>query len=209
MTIVHTPRVIASVVRGLRNRSQSHQQHVGLTPSNPHKYQSRVGVFDIDYLGHLNNAAFLSHAEYARWEMTAANGLLQAMYNSDTHFMVTSSSCRYRAQVRPLFKRFEVHSVVGGMDDKNLWIYQTFRYPNKGDDRVRAQILVKGVTARKGKVVDPREFLVQEAGFDPAIIESLSRPCDIASIEDMITQFEELEESYRHSARLDDEKRSD
>jgi hypothetical protein len=121
MTIVHTPRVIASVVRGLRQRSQEHIG--GLTPSNPHKYQSRVGLFDIDYLGHLNNAAFLTHAEYARWEMTAANGLLQAMYNSDTHFMVTSASCRYRAQVRPLFKKFEVHSAVGGIDDKSLWMY--------------------------------------------------------------------------------------
>jgi hypothetical protein len=66
---------------------------------------------------------------------------------------------------------------------------------------------VKGVIARKGKVVDPREFLVEEAGFDPAIIESLSRPGNVASIDDMITHFEALEESYRSSASLDDEQR--
>jgi acyl-CoA thioesterase FadM len=82
-----------------------------------------VGVFDVDYLGHMNNAAFLSHAEYARWEMTAANGLVQAMYKTNTHYMVSSVSCRYRAEVRPLFRKFEVQSMVGGMDEKNIWMY--------------------------------------------------------------------------------------
>jgi acyl-CoA thioesterase FadM len=121
MTFIHTPRVIASLVRGLRQRSSSNID--GIVPGKPHKYHARVGVFDVDYLGHMNNAAFLSHAEYARWEMTAANGLVQAMYKTNTHFMVSSASCRYRAEVRPLFRKFEVQSMVGGMDEKNIWMY--------------------------------------------------------------------------------------
>ena len=39
--------------------------------SNPHIYESKCGIFDIDIFGHMNNAAYLNHAEYARWELTA------------------------------------------------------------------------------------------------------------------------------------------
>ena len=120
MTLIHTPRVIASLVKGLSQRSSS--RTVSVVPGNPHKYHARVGLFDVDYLGHLNNAAFLSHAEYARWEMTAANGLLTSMYNTKTDYMVSSVSCRFRAQVRPLFRKFQVQSMVGGMDDRHIWM---------------------------------------------------------------------------------------
>jgi acyl-CoA thioesterase FadM len=71
----------------------------------------------------MNNAAFLSHAEYARWEMTTANGLLTSMYKTKTNYMVSSVSCRYRAELRPLFRKFEVQSMVSGMDEKHIWMY--------------------------------------------------------------------------------------
>ena len=120
MAIIHTPRVLASLAKGLLQKSSS--QHVGIVANNPHVYTARVGLFDVDYLGHLNNSAFLSHAEYARWEMTSSNGILPAMYNTSTDFMVSSASVRYRAQVRPLFRKFEVQSQVAGVDDKHIWM---------------------------------------------------------------------------------------
>ena len=119
MTIIHSPRVIASIVRGLREQSSSN--NVGIVSH--HKYNARVGLFDVDYLGHLNNAAFLNHAEYARWQMTASNKILPVMYKTKTNFMVSSASCRYRAQVRPLFRKFQVQSIIAGLDDKNFWMY--------------------------------------------------------------------------------------
>jgi hypothetical protein len=255
MTIIHTPRVISSLLRGLRQQSSSKNAGIG----NPHKYHARVGVFDVDYLGHMNNAAFLSHAEYARWEMTAANSMLQAMYKTNTHFMVSSASCRYRAEVRPLFRSFEVQSIIGGLDDKNLWLcvlfyfkvccfgdgylflhlyiifliflmsllfcfdaplilnqslnnssvsYQTFRYPKEGNDRVRAQVVIKGVAVRDRKVIDPRVFLKEQVGVEPELVDALSRPSANASMEDLIAQFEDLESSYRNAAALDDDQRT-
>lgn len=205
MTLIHTPRVIASLVKGLRQQSSS--KNVGISAGNPHKYSARIGLFDIDYLGHMNNAAFLSHAEYARWEMTAANGLLTSMYKTNTNYMVSSVSCRYRAQLRPLLRKFQVQSMVSGMDDKHIWIYQTFRIPEEGNDRVRAQVLVKGVTVRgTGTVIDPREFLINDVGYDPELVDSLSRPSADTSMEDLISHFEELDASYRKAAALDDER---
>jgi hypothetical protein len=84
--------------------------------------------------------------------------------------------------------------------------YQTFRLPEDGNDRIRAQVLVKGVTVRGRKVVDPRPFLIEEVGIDPELVDSLSRPSVDSSMEDLISQFEELDTSYREAASLDDQR---
>jgi hypothetical protein len=86
-----------------------------------------------------------------------------------------------------------------------IYRYQTFRYPQDGNDRVRAQVLVKGVTVRDRKVIDPRSFLIEHVGIDPESVESLSRPNTDQSMEEMITHFEELDMSFRSSAALDDD----
>lgn len=119
--IIHSPRVIVSIAKGLRSRSPD-SKFVGFLPGNPHIYTARAGLFDVDYLGHMNNASSLTHAEYARWEMTAANGALEAMYKTNTHFMVASSAIRFRRQVRPIFRKFEVQSVLGGIDNRHFWM---------------------------------------------------------------------------------------
>lgn len=125
MGIVHTPRVIATIAKGMmrQSKSSSKESTTRLGVVDPYKYYARAGLFDVDYLGHLNNAAYFSHAEYARWEMSAVNGWLPAMMKNNAHYYLTSASCRYRAEIRPLFRKFEIQTVVAGMDDKNLWMY--------------------------------------------------------------------------------------
>jgi acyl-CoA thioesterase FadM len=121
--IIHSPRVIASIVKGLWKRSPENK-YIGFLPGNPpHVYTARAGLFDVDYLGHMNNASSLTHAEYARWEMTATNGALQTMYNTNTHFMVASTAIRFRRQVRPIFRTFQVQTTLGGIDERNFWMY--------------------------------------------------------------------------------------
>jgi acyl-CoA thioesterase FadM len=119
MGIVHTPRVIASVAKGLLRKSPN--KLVGLGPDNPHIYHARVGLFDVDYLGHLNNAAYLSHAEYARWEFVAENGLVQTMFKHNTHFLVAGLAIRYRREVRPLFRKFEVQTYFAGINERHIY----------------------------------------------------------------------------------------
>lgn len=71
MGLVHTPRVIFTIAKGLltgkgklsRNIPTNSVLGVG---DNFHSYQARAGVFDVDYLGHMNNASFLAHCEMAR-----------------------------------------------------------------------------------------------------------------------------------------------
>jgi acyl-CoA thioesterase FadM len=119
MGLIHTPRTIAAIARGLW---KPEMKGVGFHPSIPHIYESRVGVLDADYMGHMNNASTLTHAELARWEMTATSGALNTMYRTNTHFMVASSAVRYRREVRPIFRKFQIETVVGGIDDRNIWM---------------------------------------------------------------------------------------
>eukprot|EP00934_Nitzschia_sp_Nitz4_P006589 Nitzschia sp. Nitz4//scaffold161_size51353//12235//12964//NITZ4_006942-RA/size51353-processed-gene-0.57-mRNA-1//1//CDS//3329537891//6579//frame0 len=201
MGLIHTPRVLFSVARGLMNQTPI-DKAVGF--SVPHKYTARVGLFDVDYMGHMNNAAYLSHAEYARWDMTSSNGLLQTFFKSNTHFVVTSVATRYRAEVRPIFRKFEIESFICAMDDKNMWISHNFRHAAEGDRRVRAQILTKGAALRNGKVIDLREFLRDKTDLDPAVIESMDRPHHDPELEAMITHLNDLDDSQRVMAARDD-----
>jgi hypothetical protein len=85
MGLIHTPRTIYSILNGVYKRQLYFRQHpsipqpspssplisptpsssttakptnpitIAFNPSNPHIYQARLGLLDIDYLGHMNN----------------------------------------------------------------------------------------------------------------------------------------------------------
>jgi len=76
----------------------------------------------------LNNAAYLYHAEYARWAMCTENGWIHAMVKSHSHFIASSISCRYRAEIRPIFRKFEIETKLVSIDEKNLWLYVVCTY---------------------------------------------------------------------------------
>jgi hypothetical protein len=120
MGLVHVPRVIASVAKGFYRKGID--KSVGFGLDNPHIYQARAGLFDVDSFGHVNNAAYLTHAELARWEHSASNGLLNQMYNHGVGFYAVSTAVRYRRQIRPVFRKFQVDTTIAGIDDRNLWV---------------------------------------------------------------------------------------
>lgn len=207
MGLVHTPRVLFSLVKGLVKRRMYPEPNVGLGDV-PHIYSARAGLFDVDYLGHLNNAAYLNHAELARWEMTAYNGLLTAMMKNNVAFMVAGSVVRYRREIRPIFCRFQIETTVAGLDDtNNIWIMQNFRYPAKGQDRVLAQVLIRGIAVQDRKVIDPRHLFVNLCGMDKNIVDKLIMPnVSNEAIEILLEKYADLEDQFRQVAALDDEK---
>jgi len=200
MGLVHMPRVIASVAKGMyRGRQQGASGFV----KGPHIYTAHAGIFDVDYLGHMNNASYLNHAEYARWEWTAETGMLRTFFEKKSEFIVTSAAVRYRREVKPLFRKFEVHTSLCGVNDRTFSIYQTFRYPGTGGvNKIRAQVLISGVIRRGRKLVNPKEFLIEEAGADPEDLDALGEG-DL-SMEDVFLKNSELEELLKESAAADD-----
>jgi acyl-CoA thioesterase FadM len=211
MGLIHTPRTIAALLKGYARtrtlpKDQLQSKSVGIGPDNPYIYKARAGLFDVDYLGHMNNAAFLTHAELARWELTAVNGLLPVMMRDKVNFFVTAAAVRYRQQIRPVFKKFHVDTYMAGIDDKSFWFMQTFRYPD-ADQRARGHVVIKGSPVKDGKVIDARDFLKHNLGVDEDVVDSISLP-DIGdkSMEAFMDHFTAMEESLRKIASLDDKK---
>jgi acyl-CoA thioesterase FadM len=208
MGLVHTPRVIASIAKGLWKKRSTTTAADGLS-HHPHQYYARAGLFDVDYLGHLNNAAYLNHAELARWEMTAGTGLLQAMVKNKVVFLVAGCAIRYRAEIRPIWRQFQVDTSVVGLDPQSMWITHNFRYP--GDNqRVRAQMVIRGVAVQAKTVLDPREFFQNAVGADQATMDKLTtfplkNESESNVIEELLAHYVALEDSFRKVAAVDDE----
>jgi acyl-CoA thioesterase FadM len=209
MGLTHTPRVIAAIARGFLRRRSATEKAIkeggGIGPQHPHTYQARAGLLDVDYLGHLNNAAYLSHAELARWELTAYNGLMSHMFHDKVNYLVSSSAIRYRREIRPIFRKFQIDTFVSGLSEKHIWFSQNFRYPIEGCNRVRAQMVLKGVAVQNRKILDPRVYF-KTLGYDSDLVDQLSIPnADEADLTDkMFEQFEAFEESLRKVAAVDD-----
>ena len=83
--------------------------------------------------------------------------------------------------------------------------YHSFRHAAEGDDRVRAQLLVKGMIIENRKSIDPREYLEKKVGVtDLSVLDSLNRPNSDESLEDMMVAFEALDGAQRQIAAQQD-----
>jgi len=209
MVLIHAPRMFYSIAKGLiRRRGNPEASLSGMGPHHPHIYYGRAGLLDVDYLGHMNNAQYLSHAELARWDMTAFNGLLSTLHSHGVHFVVSGTCIRYRRQIRPVLRKFQIDSYVAGMDSENIWIYQKFRYPIEGNDRVRCQVLVQAAAIKGRQVLDPCLFFKETVGLDAQLVDSLTLPnVAEATVEGMLEHYDALEHAMRMEASDDDDRR--
>jgi acyl-CoA thioesterase FadM len=135
----------------------------------------------------MNNAAFLSHAEYARTQMCAENGILEACIRYKAGFVITSSTLRFRQQLGPFGQAFQVETSLVGLDERNAWLLQNFRktkHKNKDggqqqqqlQQRCLSQVLVQTSLVERGKVVDPRSWLVEKAHIHANVVDSVNLP---------------------------------
>jgi acyl-CoA thioesterase FadM len=214
MGVVHIPRTIAAIVRGMTKRrlsplSDNEKSLVGVGLNNPpHIYSSRAGLFDVDLMFHMNNASYLTHAELARWEWTAFGGTLAESMRSSSPFIVSASFIRFRREVPPL-KKFDIETRLVNIDDRHLWVYQTFHH-NKGSERgkILAQVFTQGVVTNNGKVINPHLFL-EKAMIDAkdALDDLSATSTDFGSIfDEKSDRFLQMEEVLRRSANLYDDK---
>jgi len=204
MGIFHVPRVAASITRGYMQRGK--QTHV-LGIRDPHVYKARAGI--LDYFMHLNNASFLSHAELARWEMTASTGLFSSQIQ--TALLVVSCAVRYRQEISPLFRQFQVDTTLATIDDRSMWFVHHFRYPEVGNDRTRAQVIVRCIPLTRGKAREPRQLLLEHSDYDKSEIESVHKQGRHEEHESLhlavLDRYSDLETAVRDMSVSDDESR--
>jgi acyl-CoA thioesterase FadM len=150
--VLMIPRAAAALVRGYV-RSGSAVPGLGVTT--PHVAQARCGLLDVDIFMHMNNAAFFSHCELARWQLIAEVGAIPWIQRNKAVFLVGSTVTRFRREVRPL-QAFEVHTQVLGWDERSLVFEHNFRL--SADSPPLSQTLCRAVVKSKGKTVAPEDF---------------------------------------------------
>jgi acyl-CoA thioesterase FadM len=211
MGLIHTPRTLVAIGKGLLKRGAPNASQVGFGET-PHVYTGRAGLLDLDYLGHMNNAAYLTHAELSRWQMTAQNGMLQKGFRHNCYFIVTSNTIRYRKEIR--FGRFTIETSFMGMDDRTLWGVHNFYVPETNTaktiasgskKRIRAQVLVKAAVLQGKTVMKPRDFLSNVLQMDQDLIDKQLAFYGDESFLEMVRNYDALEDSMRSAAAQTEE----
>jgi len=108
----------------------------------------RVGLFDADMFGELNNARYLTFAELARWDYTMRVGFVGIMRQKKWGLTVGGVSLRYRRRI-PLFGKFSVSAELVCHDGR--WFYFLQEFHSRG--RICASVLMKvGAVSKQGLV---------------------------------------------------------
>lgn len=215
-TNTNTDTPVTLPFAGIAPRGNKNDDNNSGITNNAHVYKSNLNVFfDADYLGHMNNASYLTHAEYARWEWTAENGTLQTMYGKGIHFVVTNTAVRFRREISLRERAFEIHTNLHAIDDRHLWMHHAFRSPTKNEriGRIMAQVWVQAVAVQNRKVVLP-STLLETIGVSDEVIDSLlwKEDDDENYIDDgydsmsFFKHFKDLDIAFRKEAAVDDER---
>ena len=57
--------------------------------------------------------------------------MIEAMYQSNVHYVVGSTIVRYRKEIRPLYKQFYIESYISSLNNRSMYILHNFRTKGK------------------------------------------------------------------------------
>lgn len=141
--------IIRSLIINQRNKSKGIQS---LPFMSAIKRSFRVGLADIDFNMHINNARYMVFMERARWDHPVQTGTWDIMFKEKLNFIVAGIEMGYIREIR-LGKKFDVESRYLGWDDKYLYLEQRF----VADGKIHAYGLVKAVFLQRGKMTPPEQ----------------------------------------------------
>jgi len=132
----------------------------------------RVGLGDIDFNLHLNNARYLSFMDYGRVHLTAATGILTPVLIEKWTPLVGSLSITYRRSLG-LWAPFTLTTRVVCWDDKWFYMEQVFR----SREGLAAIAWVKGLFRAKDGNVAPQRIvdIVAPGTVSPPVPEVLEQ----------------------------------
>ena len=190
MVLIHLSRVVPTLFRGAVLKPQA-----GAGVTAPHVYTARANpLLDIDQFLHMNNAAYATHFECARWEMGASSGMLSKLARMQGAFVVASMTLRFRKEVRPM-QSFEIHSSVIAADERQVFIKQVLQEPNA--DRIMAGSLCRAVFRKGRESIPPMDVLRAVSSGVDADMDELEKSMAsavtaerdaLAAIEDALTR---------------------
>lgn len=111
----------------------------------------RVGIFDVDIFGELNNARHLTMMELGRWDYSQRIGFYSLMRRKKWAVVVGGASVRYRRRL-PFWTRYKLSTRMLCHDGR--WFY--FLQETKQKNQICSSALVKaGVSTRRGLIDAP------------------------------------------------------
>lgn len=113
----------------------------------------RVGLTDIDFNMHINNARYMVFMERARWDHPVQTNTWDVMLKEKLNFIVAGIEMGYIREIR-LGKKFEVETHYLGWDEKYFYLEQRFI----ADEKIHAYGLVKAVFLQQGKKSEPNKI---------------------------------------------------
>ena len=164
--VLMIPRAAAALFQGYLRSGAKSTAGVGL--ATPHVRRTRCGILDLDIFMHMNNAAYFSHCELARWQIIAEVGLIDWVRRNRIVFLVGNTVTRFRKEVPPLTP-FEVHTQILGWDDKALVFEHKFKL--NADSPPLSSTLCRALLKSGKRVVGPEEMF-HAMGMPPELVEA-------------------------------------
>jgi len=152
--------ILRSVVLNMRNKRNKGFQSLPFTQAVKRSF--RVGLRDIDFNMHINNARYMVFMERARWDHPVQTGTWDIMLKEKLNFIVAGIEMGYIREIR-LAKKFHVESRYLGWDEKYFYLEQRFVAGGK----IHAYGMVKAVFLQHGKMAAP-EKVAQLLGITQA-----------------------------------------
>jgi YbgC/YbaW family acyl-CoA thioester hydrolase len=120
----------------------------------------RVTLTDLDPLRHVNNGKYLSLLDLGRLELLLRSGAWQVYGERGWYSVVAAQTITYKRSLT-LGQRFELRSRVLGVDERAVYLEQTF--VRRGDVVARAVVQARFLR-RTGGSVPPDEVLAATGG---------------------------------------------
>ena len=122
----------------------------------------RVVTTDLDTVGHMNNGRYLTLLDLGRLDLMVRSGFWQRCRDRGWFPVVAGQTITYWKDLT-LGQSFDVHTRVAGVDERWVYLEQTFR---RGDV-VHARALIRACFVERGRGRVPTAELDEELGGFP------------------------------------------
>lgn len=114
----------------------------------------RVGITDIDFNFHMNNAKYLNKMEMGRWIESYENGLLPILKKEKVLFFVAAIEITFLKEMK-VFEKYQVETTMVGADEKYIYMEQMLRVR----DKLCAHAIFKVAMLKGGKIFFPEKLM--------------------------------------------------
>jgi acyl-CoA thioesterase FadM len=142
--------ILRSIVLNKRNKTSKTFQAKPFMSAIKRSF--RVGIFDIDFNLHINNARYMVFMERARWDHPVQTATWDIMFHEKLNPIIAGIEMGYIREIR-FGTKFDVETCYLGWDEKYVYMEQRFVVGGK----IHAYGLVKAVFFQRGRLIQPIE----------------------------------------------------